>query len=318
MKQIKKVSFKIYAILFAVFFSLLAAIYINYSFGFKRIEIEFFEQSQNLQENQDIKNYIEREVRKNSKTLLNIIFLDNGLITKLTRDEYELVNRIDIDKKLYFNNLHDFGVKLYAVVIKNDEFFFACVEEKSRENFLVWSMLGNSDGEFYKEIDESVCEPGHKGSERQSLIKFTLHPKSLFSKQDQEKVSGADSLSGMRIYRSKDFGVLKEIIFYLQKNSFEIKEIYINELRLVDINLGDYVLKINLDREPKQTVDDFETISRAGKLQKYINDDKDAIDYIDLTFKNKVFFKLKGDKKIEEENGIIASTTKQDAKELLD
>ncbi len=122
----------------------------------------------------------------------------------------------------------------------------------------------------------------------------------------------------MRIYRSKDFAVLKEIISYLQKNSFEIKEIYVNELKLVDINLGDYVIKINLDRDAGQTVDDFETISRAGNLQKYINDDKDAIDYIDLTYKNKVFFKLKGAKKIEEENGIIASTTKQDANELLD
>lgn len=309
MKHIKKISYKIYAILFALFFVLAVSVYINYSFGVRNIEIEFFENSQNLQENQDIKNYIEREVRKNSATLLNIILLDNNLITKLTRDEYELVNRIDIDKKLYFNSFKDFGVKLYAVVIKNDEFLFACVEEKSRENFLVWSMLGNSDGEFYKEVSEGVCEPDYKSSEPKPLLKFVVHPKSLFSKLDQEKVSGADSLSGMRIYRSKDFAVLKEIISYLQKNSFEIKEIYVNELKLVNINLGDYIIKVNLDRDAGQTIDDFETISRAGKLQKYINDDKDAIDYIDLTYKNKVFFKLKGAKKIEEENGIIIDTS---------
>lgn len=311
--RFKKISWKIYLSVFVVLLLISSLVYINLKFGASKIEVEFFDTEILSAENLEIKGYIEREVVKNSGTLSDLFMLDNSLITKLVRDEYALVNRIDIVKKPYFNNLQDFGIKLYAVVIKNDEYFYVCVENKSRENFLVWSMLGNNDGEFYKEIPQEECE-----SKARKLLRFTVDPKALFSKLDQEKVSGADSLSGMRIYRSKDFAVLKEIISYLQKNSFEIKEVYVNELKLVNINLGDYILKINLDRDPKQTIDDFETVSRAGKLQKYINDDKAAIDYIDLTFKSKVFFKLKGDKKIEEENGIIATTTKQDANELLD
>lgn len=302
--KFKKLSRKIYLGVFVLLVLMGALVYINYKFGASKIEVEFFETEGLSVENLEIKRYIEREVGKNADTLLNLFLLDNSLITKLVRDEYELVNRIDIDKKPYFNNSQDFGLKLYAVVIKNDEYFYACVEDKSKENFLVWSMLGNSDGEFYKEIPQEECE-----SKSQKFIKFIVNPKALFSKVDQEKVSGADSLSGMRIYRSKDFSILKEIISYLQKNSFEIKDIYVNELKLVDINLGDYTIKVNLDRDPQQTIDDFETISRAGKLQKYINDDKDAIDYIDLTYKNKVFFRLKGDKKIEQENGIILDTS---------
>lgn len=289
------------------------SIYINYSFGVNKVEIEFFETTDNRDENTAIKIYLEKELKKNSQTIINLFLLDSALITKLTKDEYELVNRVDLNRKLYFNSIHDFGIKLYAVVVKNDEYFYACVLDEFKSNFLVWSMLGNSDGEFYKEIPESMCQQYSN-----ELIKLTVHPKALYSKTKQEKVPGADSLSGMRIYRSEDFVTLKEIVKYLQKNSFEIKEIRVGELRLVDIDLVDYVLKINLDKEPKATIEDFETISRAGKLQKYINEDKDAIDYIDLTYKNKVFFKLKSNKKIEEENGIIASTTKQDAKKLLD
>ena len=309
----KKNGIRIYVVIFVFLFLVAAVIYLNYNFGVRKVEVEFFESVGVSPENILIKNYIESEVRKNSKTFLDLVFLDSSIITKLVRDEYELVNRIDVDKKFYFINFNDFGIKLYAVVLKNDEFFYACVEDNSKDNFLVWSMLGNSDGEFYKEIPQEDCE-----SKNSKLIKFVVSPQSLFSKQDQEKVSGADSLSGMRIYRTKDFAVLKEIISYLKKNSFEINEIYVNELKLVEIDLNDYRLKINLDKDPKLTVDDFETISRAGKLQKYINEEKNSIDYIDLTYKNKVFFKLKGAKKIEEENGIIASTTKQNAKELLD
>ncbi len=309
MKHIKKISFKIYAVLFIIVVFLVLSIYVNYTFGVKKVEVEFFENISQNTENLEVKNYIETQVYKNAGTLLNLLLLDNTLITKLTRDEYELVNRVDIDKKIYFSNIGDFGIKLYVVVIKNDEFFYACVDEKNRESFLVWSMLGNSDGEFFKEIFQDKCESKLDKPMSQKLVKLVVHPKALFCKADQEKVSGADSLSGMRIYRSKDFAVLKEIISYLQKNSFEIKEIYVNELKLVDIDLSDYILKINLDKDPKQTIDDFETISRAGKLQKYINDDKQSIQYIDLTFNDKVFFKLKGAKKIEEENGIILETS---------
>jgi hypothetical protein len=253
-------------------------------------------------ENQAIRQLLLTEINKHADTFIDFMLLDNKLVTKLVRDEFQTVGRIDFSRKTYFNSLGDFGVGLYAVVIKNDEYFVGCIEERNRENFLVWSMQGNSDGEFFKEVGEASCE-------NSSLLKFTLHPKSLFGKETEDKIDGADSLSGMRIYRQKDFANLIEIIIYLQKNSFEIRNIYVNELKLVDIDLGDYVLKINLEKLPQDTIADFETISRAGKLQKYINEDKKAINYIDLTFKDKVFFKLKGAGKSEENNDIMATSS---------
>ena len=50
-----------------------------------------------------------------------------------------------------------------------------------------------------------------------------------------------------------------------------------------------YSIKINLSGGYAQFVKDFELISRTGALQKYINDKKDELEYIDLSFKNKVF-----------------------------
>ena len=131
--KFKKISWKIYLGVFVLLVIIVALVYINYKFGASKIEVEFFFFFSLSTENLEIKGYIEREVGKNADTLLNLFLLDNSLITKLVGDEYELVNRIDIDKKPYFNNFQDFGIKLYAVVIKNDEYFYACVEEKSKE-----------------------------------------------------------------------------------------------------------------------------------------------------------------------------------------
>jgi hypothetical protein len=284
----KKLSWEFY-LLFGFFLLIFALLlFVNYSFKLLNVDIQF---GDNLVENLEIKKQVEDEVNKNSKTLLDFIFLDNTLITKLVRDEFGIVDRVDFNKKIYFNSFRDFGIKLYGVVIKNDKYFYACVQEKDRENFLVWSMQGNSNGEFYEEINSEMCDKTDTG---QSLgMRFVLHPKSIYERVGEEKIEGIDSLTGMRIYKMKDFQVLKELITYLQKNSFEVKNIFVNELKLAEINLGDYILKVNLEKKVEDTVADFETISRAGKLEKYINGDKKQIEYIDLTYKDKVFFKLK-------------------------
>lgn len=307
MISIKKNGYKLYLVLLILTLAFVFTIYLNYSFRLSNVKIEFLNPDSTLmQEDIAIRDYLHAQILGNSNTLLNFFLLNEKLITKLIRDEYQSVGNIDFDQKIYFNSLTDFGLGLYVVVVKNKEYFVGCVQDDKIDSFLVWSMLGNAEGEFYKEISQDECKSKTK------LVKLILNPKSINYKDSDKKVEEPDSLSGMRVYTKEDFLVLKEILQYLQKNGFEVKNIYANELSLVEINLDNYILKINLKKMATDTIADFETISKTGKLAKYITEEKAKIEYIDLSFKDKVFYKLKNATK----NDTMSSTT--NAKEFLD
>jgi hypothetical protein len=291
-------STKIYLYFFLTLVFVSVLIFSNFYFGVKQIDIDFLDS----QTDPEVEITLRKEITQNANSLFGLINLDEETLTKLTRDEHEIVKSVGFHKKFYFNNFQDFGIALNVVVSKNIEYFVACVEESARENFLVWSMIGNSEGEMYKEVNGGLCDTSKIDG---NLLKLTLSPKSIFTKSSEEKVLNPDSLSGGRIYTKKDFQVLKELVSYLQKNEFQIKNIYVGELKIIAVDLGEYVLKLNLEKASQDSVADFETISRAGKLQKYINEERGELEYIDLSFKDKVFFKLKNNTR----TGIMSSTT---------
>ena len=272
-KQKQRLNFlskKSLLITFFVFVILL--IVLNYQLKVKNINIEILGDSP---ENPEIESFIEKTVRNKANTFVNLIFLNQDNLTKEVHDEYEVVGGIEMSK--------NYKLDVNLVVKKNEEFFYTCVPEE--EGFLVSCMLGNLNGEFYKEISTST---------EGSRFELGLNPKVLFDIKENKKIESPDSLSGARIYTKQDFFVLREIINWLEKNGFSIKKVYVDELKIVDITTKDYVLKVSLDKGYVDTVKDFELISRTGKLQEYINEKRDRLDYIDLSFKNKVFYKLKG------------------------
>jgi hypothetical protein len=146
-------------------------------------------------------------------------------------------------------------------------------------------MSGNVDGAYYKDFTE-----GEDGN-----LDIEINPKVLYDAKTNVKVLVPDSLSGTRIYTREDFKILREILKWVEKNGFEVKKVYVDELKIVDIYTDFYKIKISLDKGYVNTVKDFEIISRTGNLQKYINDDKEKVDYVDLSYKNKVFYKLKNE-----------------------
>jgi len=288
----KKFPIKIFVVFFLIIFSLGLLIYLNFHFKTRNINIEFFDEKA---ENVDIKNSLNDLVRKNSNSFLGFVMLDEKNITKLLHDNYPIVGDIQISKS--------YKMDLSVSVKKNEEFFYTCVPESL--GFLVNCMLGNIDGIYYQEIDSNATST-EEGSKK---INIEINPKVLFDVASLKKVDSPDSLSGTRIYTKEDFLILREMINWMQKNAFKIGKVYVNELKIADIYTDFYTLKVNLDKGYADTVKDFELISRAGKLQEYINEDKEKIDYIDLSYKNKVFYKLKGESEVTTATTTTATTT---------
>ncbi len=274
-----------------LFFFLL--IFLNFFLKPKNINITFLDEKA---ENSEIKSFTENLLKENSKTFLNFIFLDEENISQKVHKEFSIVSEIKISKKI--------NLDLNVVVSKNQEFFYTCMGEDS--GFLVRCMLGNTDGEYYSGLEYSDVSDASKIGKK---INIEINPKVLFDVETSEKVVEPDSLAGTRIYLKEDFKVLRELVLWLQKNGFAIKKVYVNELKIVDIYTEAYMIRVNLDKGYVDTVKDFETISRTGSLQKYINGEKGNIDYIDLSYKNKVFYKLKNDMKNDKMSTTSASST---------
>jgi hypothetical protein len=243
--------------------------------------MEFFDTAK---ENPEIQNFVSILVKKEAWTLYNYLTLDDELISKLVHDEYEEVESVKISKQ--------FPLSYKISVTKNDKYFYTCIPEEV--GFLIRCMFGNSSGAFYKESNEN-----------ESVLKVDVDLKALRDVRDGERLETSESLSGTRIYTREDFRVLKEILNWLQKNEFTLKKVVVNDLKIVDIETSDYMLKVSLDKGFVETVKDFELISKTGKLETYINDKRGELKYIDLSYPNRVFFKLKNNT----ENDIMSTAT---------
>jgi cell division septal protein FtsQ len=294
-RRYKKILLHLNWIIFFIVFILFAIllIYLNYFFSVKNINISFFD---NTPDNIEIKSFTENQLRSNSGTFLNYIFLDEDMITEKVHKEFPIISKVKIAKSL--------NRDLVVTVSKNEEFFYTCVGEDS--GFLVRCMRGNTDGEFYEGLDYDTVNI-LKNSSSTKLVNIDVNKKVLFDAVTHKKLDEPDSLSGSRIYAIEDFKVLREILRWVQKNGFQVKNVFVDELKIVEIQTDLYKVKVSLDKGYVDTVKDFETISKTGALKNYISDDKEKINYIDLSYKDKVFFKLKNDT----ENAIMSTTTNE-------
>jgi len=272
--------------IFLVISILAGLVYLNFFLKVRNINIEFFDEKS---ENNEIKEYLNKELRSKANNFLGYLFLDEEELAAKTHGEYFMVSGIEISK--------NFRLDLSVAVRKNQEFFYTCIPEE--EGFLVNCMLGNIDGVYYKEID--VAD--------EKKINIELNKKALYGGATSKKIENPDSLSGTRIYTKEDFLTLREIINWMLKNGYNIKKVYVDELRIVDIYTDFYKLKVSLDKGYSETVKDFELISKTGDLQKYINEDRASLEYIDLSYKNKVFYRLKGEKPDLETSTTTSTTT---------
>jgi len=261
-------------------------IYLNFYLKVRNINIEFFDEKA---ENQEIKEYLNNILRDEAGSLFGYLFLDKESLTTKTHGEYFMVSGLEVSK--------NFKLDLSVSVMKNQEFFYTCIPEEV--GFLVNCMLGNVDGMYYKEIEEAD----------EKKINIEVNTKVLYNAATSKKIESPDSLSGTRIYTKEDFLILREMINWMLKNGYNIKRIYVDELRIVSIYTDFYMLKISLDKGYSETVKDFELISKTGDLQKYINEDKSRLEYIDLSYKDKVFYRLNGSSTEAETGTTTASTT---------
>lgn len=284
----KTSSIKFFVYLFLLIFVVVSTFFVNQFLGVDKVSVQFLDEERG---NNELKSYVELEIRNNASTFLDFILLDEEVITKLVHDEHQIVSEVKIAK--------DYKLGVNAVVKKNEEFFFTCVPEEY--GFLVSCMMGNVDGVYYQEIS----------SPSEDDLEIGVSLKALYDSKLIKKIESPDSLSGARILIKQEFNVLREVIKYLENNGYVIKRAHVGDLKIAEIFTETYSIKINLSGGYAQFVKDFELISRTGALQKYINDKKDELEYIDLSFKNKVFYRLKSEIKGQDIQG--ATTTKDTA-----
>jgi hypothetical protein len=294
-KNKNRFGLKLFFIIFFLLAILFAAIFANITYKVRNINFTFFDEKR---QNQELKVYVENILRNKANTFLGYLFIDESEIVTAARREFQIVSDIKIAKSL--------NLDLNVVVTKNEEFFYTCVGEET--GFLARCMVGNVNGVYYSSMDNPDYSSS-TSSTTERLIKIDINTKVLFDPLTSKKIEEPDSLSGSQIYTSEDFKVLREIIKWVQKNGFKIEKVYVDELHIVDIYTDYYKIKISLDKGYVETVKDFETISKAGNLQKYINEDKEAISYIDLSYNNKVFYKLKKDIKVNDKSNLENDTS---------
>lgn len=255
-------------LVFLVTMIIVGTIFANKHLKVASVNITFFDQEK---ENIDIKNFAENFIKQNSNTLFDFLFLNSNTLTKKLHEEFPIVDTVEINKNI--------NMSADLVIIKNQKFFSTCMDG---DQFLVRCALGNQAGSFYQEINSTASD----------TLNIQIVPEAIYDTQTEVRLESPDSISLNRIYTKADFANLREVINYFKK-SYAVSRSEVGKLKVAKIYLNDFYIVINMTRSYIDTVKDFEIISRTGELKDYLNDKPKEILYVDLSYKNKVFFKLK-------------------------
>jgi hypothetical protein len=173
----------------------------------------------------------------------------------------------------------------YDVTVTTHEAYFStCVDDDA---FLVRCMRGDSRGVYYEELDNVDNR----------LLLLNIEPNILRNKVTEKRIENPESLSDMRVYSRDEFQNLKELIEYFRKQKLEIVQVNAKLLGVADIVVQDvgneYAVKVSLKKGFAKSVKDWELINTQGDLKNIIKNRAQDLQYIDISFDNKVFYKLK-------------------------
>lgn len=282
-KDWKKI-LKYFLIFISVIFFVIILILINLYLKPRKINVTFFDDGK---ENQEIQKHIESYFYLNSGSLIKYFLLSEDDLSKDAHAEFPIVDNIKINKNL--------NLTVDLIVTKNKKFFATCMEE---DQFLVKCALGNENGVFYEEKEDNASD----------TLRIVLDKDAIYDTANEKKIDDPDTISLNRIYTKNDFTNLRELINYFKKN-YDVSKVEVGKLKIAKIYLNDFYVSVDMETSFVDTIKNFEIISRTGALKDYLNDSPKEIKYIDLSFKNKIFYKLVKDEKDGIMSGLNSTST---------
>lgn len=288
MLKYKKNYLKYFSIGVFVLAFIVSLFFLNKFAKLSSVKVSFFDEQT---ENKEIETYLQNYFNKNAGSLINFLLLDQKKTTEALHNEFVVVDHIVFSKNM--------DMTLTAVVYKNEKFFNTCLDG---EQFLVKCSEGNKNGVFYKELAKLAT----------STLEIKIIPEVLYDTETEKQIIEPDTLSLNRIYAQSDFTNLRETILFFAK-SYHVKKVEVEKLKIAKIYLDDFYVVINMGIDYVATKKTFDILSRRGELHQYLIGKPKSILYVDLSFKNKVFYKLVSAAKTENYIDEATSTMKSSA-----
>jgi hypothetical protein len=236
------------------------------------------------------KDNIQKYLQDNYKNK-NIFRLSESQMEESLKDNFEDVKEVTLDRT--------WSGLIKATVHAYKSAFVGC--EKDRQ-FLISCMYAESDGIFYKEA------AGEAEDARLHGVYFFEFDKDALALVESDKDTlenrlNSDSLVGMRLYSQEEMKKIFALLSYFERNGYFIKEVQIKGLKVVDIGTSKYTFVLSLTKGFDETIKDFEAFSSNEATKKVLlNPD---LERIDLSFKDKIFYKLH----VVATSTVLASTT---------
>jgi hypothetical protein len=167
---------------------------------------------------------------------------------------------------------------LYVSVDLYKPVFVGCSTDPE---ILITCMSAGTDGVFKEESENGAA----------GMYTFNIDTAAL-SWVDETNTSSVDSLAGTRLYDEKSLATLFEFIKYFEKSGYLIKSMHLSGQKIAEIATSKYTIVVSLEKGFANTVKEFEYISGQDPIKSHL--EKAELRTIDLSYRDKIFFKLIG------------------------
>lgn len=208
----------------------------------------------------------------------NIFLINISNISDLVKGQVDSVKEVKINRN--FKGVMSVNVFTY------EPKFVACESERQ---FLIACMYGEDDGIFYKE-----SENGYDDAKKIGISYFEIDRGALMytdpDRNTPEDLQNIDSLVGTRIYTENDMRQVFALVNFFAKEGYILKKVTIKGLRVVEIETDKYLFVTSLEKGYDETVKDYEVLKTNPEANQIFG--KADLERIDLSYKNKIFYKV--------------------------
>lgn len=275
-KKINSQLIWIISILALVAFVTLLACYVTLFSGFFAVKSFNVNTSNNTVTKDELLEIQKSVFRSFSKR--NTLFLSQGELEEYVKANFDFVKIVKTTK-----NWHD------TVTLTVEPYMPAFVGCDKERQFLISCMYSEADGVLYKE-----AEGDYKDAENLGIYFFEIDREAL-SFVDQKKNTlneklNIDSLEGMRVYSPEDMRAVFALLSYFSKVGYHIKKVELKGLRILELTTDKYIFVLSLQKGYDETVKDYEIFANNEETKKVLQ--KPDLEVIDLSYKNKIFYKI--------------------------
>ncbi len=271
-RQAKLKHFFISFCIFSFIFFILTFLFLYFG-QVKKTDISFTE---NIKNNKDFQINISKSVtsflEKQNILQKNFLFLNKDKLEKYLQDNFDDISKISLRRNI--------NTSLSILIYTNKPTFFSC-----NSDFAVECVLGNSDGVYYKELE-------NKADVDSRVLEIDTDIKNFQGEKN------TDTFIGNRLLTESKFKLLFEIKKYFDQSDFKISKINIDQLEVASFFVPSYFaasenfnIRISLNKSFVETVKDFETLEKSVEFGNILKNKNSNLQYLDLSFKDKVFYK---------------------------